>query len=331
MRSRPASVALVLVWCLGSTGCSSLLDSPLLPNGNTPRDCVTQACEEPAVRMGAATPKDGAAIEPIVLLHGFAGFRRIGNLFDYFYRVIDAYDEDGTVVFATQVDPFQSISVRATELADQIDTILRHTGARRVNLVAHSQGGLDARYLISTLGYGDRVRSLTTIGTPHRGTKLVDAALGLVPGKAAAAAAAVLDSVAGIVTGHDSDILAQLADLSCASAAAFTVENPDDPRVEYYSYSGSTQTSWLVDTDVTDIVTPFLWPSYRILASLEGENDGVVSVQSAAWGSYLGVLPADHWDEVGLLPGTSRPAFDHIAFYRGLASFLDGRGAPPVY
>src|SRR5207249_8887306 len=46
---------------------------------------------------------------------------------------------------------------------------------RSVNIVAHSMGGLDARYAISQLGLGGRVASLITIGTPHLGTPLADA------------------------------------------------------------------------------------------------------------------------------------------------------------
>jgi len=38
---------------------------------------------------------------------------------------------------------------------------------RKVHLFAHSMGGLDARHMITHLGMANRVRTLTTIGTPH--------------------------------------------------------------------------------------------------------------------------------------------------------------------
>ena len=44
----------------------------------------------------------------------------------------------------------------------------------KVHVIAHSMGGLDARYMISRLGMEDRVLSLTTVGTPHRGSKYAD-------------------------------------------------------------------------------------------------------------------------------------------------------------
>jgi triacylglycerol esterase/lipase EstA (alpha/beta hydrolase family) len=69
-----------------------------------------------------------------------------------------------------RVEPFRGVADRSTTLSRSIDQILRETGAKKVNLVAHSLGGKDARYLVSALGYGDRVASISTIGTPHRGS-----------------------------------------------------------------------------------------------------------------------------------------------------------------
>jgi triacylglycerol lipase len=42
-----------------------------------------------------------------------------------------------------------------------------------VNLICHSLGGLDARYMVSVIG-STQVASITTIGTPHQGTPLAD-------------------------------------------------------------------------------------------------------------------------------------------------------------
>ena len=45
-------------------------------------------------------------------------------------------------------------------------------GHARVDVIAHSLGGLDARYALAKLGLASRVRSLVTVGTPHHGTPL---------------------------------------------------------------------------------------------------------------------------------------------------------------
>src|SRR6185295_1663942 len=91
--------------------------------------------------------------------------------------------------------------VRAQAIAKQIDTILARTGKAKVNLVGHSQGGLDARILASPNGlkYGDRIASVTTVATPHRGTKVADAALGLLQFLPASTVDDVTDALLGFL------------------------------------------------------------------------------------------------------------------------------------
>src|SRR5206468_12628217 len=92
------------------------------------------------------------------------------------------------------------VEVRGAGLAKQIDDTLAATGADKVNIIAHAMGGLDARYVITTLGYGDRVASLTTMSTPHRGAALADFALSLnVP-------AIILNAIAAVVGAQVSDV-----------------------------------------------------------------------------------------------------------------------------
>lgn len=59
-------------------------------------------------------------------------------------------------------------------LREKIFEILRENGEEKVNIIAHSKGGLDSRYLISGLHMAPYVASLTTICTPHRGSMLAD-------------------------------------------------------------------------------------------------------------------------------------------------------------
>ena len=103
--------------------------------------------------------------------------------------------KSGESVFVTVVPPFDTSAARAQALSKQIDDILKRTGKAKVNLVGHSQGGMDARVITSPqgLGYGDRVASVTTVATPHRGSKVADAVLGLLQ----YLPADVIDSVTG--------------------------------------------------------------------------------------------------------------------------------------
>jgi triacylglycerol esterase/lipase EstA (alpha/beta hydrolase family) len=263
---------------------------------------------------------------PIVLLHGAAGFDRIGPL-EYFFDVAGTLEDDGQVVFTTQVDPLQRIDVRAEELAEQIDAILAATGAGRVHLVAHSQGGLDARFLISSLGYGDRIATLTTVSTPHNGSRVADIALGILPGGAEEVLGFLIDLLVGSAVGSDQDVVGQIYQLTEEYAVStFNPANPDDPRVAYYSVAGVTQANPFANPFTRDLCDPILVVGYFLLRS-SGANDGLVTVASARHGTFLGTMPADHLDEVGQLFGTTALGYDHRVFYRNLARFLTDPGA----
>lgn len=274
-------------------------------------------------------PQGGPRRAPIVLMHGMAGFESIGPA-EYFFGVAEALESDGYDVHVAVVDPIQSVAVRAQQAAVQIDAILAGTGAEAVHLVGHSQGGLDARYVVSALGFGDRVATVTTIASPHRGTKLADLSLGLIPGDAQAAAAAVLDVLVGTATGTDADTMTIVNEITSKHMTeVFNPAVPDDPRVAYYSVAGSTQPWLAVNVFDTDVVDPLLWNAYWMTSSLEGDNDGLVPVESAKWGEFWGTLPADHFDEMGWWPTVPQPAFDHLAWYRSLARYLNGDGPIP--
>lgn len=278
----------------------------------------------------AATPTpEDVGPYPIVLMHGMAGWTSIAG-YEYFNGIPEALRGDGWTVYTTSVDPFQSVEVRAAQAATRIDQILAETGAHRVILIGHSQGGLDARYIVSSLGYGDRVKSVTTLATPHHGSKISEISLGLFPGDSAAATAALASALLGTVTGTSADIGTQIHELtSTYCEQTFNPANPDDARVEYFSASGISQPWITVDPTVTDIVNPLLLASWWIVDATEGDNDGLVAVNSAKWGTFLGTVPADHGDEVGQPPLTLHPAFDQVSYFRALAAFLEGAGPAP--
>jgi triacylglycerol lipase len=118
---------------------------------------------------------------PIVLAHGFFGFEKFAGLdaITYFYEVKDELAKNGeTVVYTPAVDPFNDSTYRGAELQAAIEKILADTGYEKVNIIGHSQGGLDARVVAHDRP--DLVASVTTIATPHQGTPLADAITGLV-------------------------------------------------------------------------------------------------------------------------------------------------------
>ncbi len=112
---------------------------------------------------------------PVVLVHGAA----IRDTF--FLRSFGKIDrklrELGYDVRVADTDGFGTVENNAIALEKQISEIVRETGCGKVNLIAHSKGGLDSRYMIERLGGGASIATLTTLCTPHRGSPIASAIL----------------------------------------------------------------------------------------------------------------------------------------------------------
>lgn len=297
-----------------------------------------------------AEPAGDFARLPIVLAHGFNGSPE--NEWGVHPHIVSALRADGHQVYVARVAPIQSVEVRAAQLGEEVDRALAEFSADRVNLVAHSMGGLDARYLVSALGYSDRVASVTTISTPHRGSRIADVLLGLVGGAVEPALDALAEAMAARYTTADlaegSSLRAALSSIAEKSAADFNRRVPDATGVVYQSWAGVASVTglendsaraactadggeYLVHPAGTDRLSPRLWP----MAPFVGHgtellpNDGMVTVESARWGHFRGCIPADHYDEVGQIDAPAyqqRTGFDATAFYRTLAFDLATRG-----
>lgn len=84
---------------------------------------------------------------PIVLAHGLAGFDTLFGVVDYWYGLESALENGGAQVFVTDVSPFNTPQERGEQLLAQVQQILAVTGKAKVNLIGHSQGGFDVRYV----------------------------------------------------------------------------------------------------------------------------------------------------------------------------------------
>ena len=249
-----------------------------------------------------------ATRHPIVLVHGLLGFTRrsVSRLFSfaYFQGVEEALRESGAEVVAVPLPATSSVEVRARALSDAVE----RTGAPKVNLIAHSMGGLDARWYVGRLGGHARVASLVTIATPHRGTHVADWG-GARLGRAMAGWRLLRD------VGVDP---AAFQDLTRAACRERNAELSSAPEVPTFSLGGARP--WYA------IAAP-LQLGFRLLQRAEGPNDGLVSVESARWGEWWGTVEADHLAQTGwhwTPPGI--PRFDHRGFYLGLVDRLARRG-----
>ena len=280
---------------------------------------------------------EGRSRYPIVLVHGMGGFENLGPI-GYYFGVPRLLRNAGYAVFVPELDPVNSTPVRAAQLAAQVDHILACTCAEKLNLIGHSQGALDIRYLTTALGYGDRIASLTSIAGPHRGSPVADVAIGLIDGPAEAILNGLTAAFTGIVYGRPDefpDLTAALESCSSPARAAYNVTWPDDPEVPIYSYAGLsgllTRGDEVCDGgDLPaprrgDILAPEFAVSFAFINQITGPNDGLVAVESARWGHFRGCVRADHLDQVGQLLGVV-DSFDFRRFFRDHAQFLADQG-----
>jgi triacylglycerol lipase len=269
----------------------------------------------------AAVGRECATRYPILLVHGVSW--RDDYPIPYWDSVPEALEAHGARVYLAKHDAWGTIEGNAAKIAQRIDAILSETGAGKVNLVAHSKGGIESRYLISSLGRGGQVASLSTINTPHRGSAsarffLKDApVVNGVTGKA-------VDLTALFILGdRDPDAKKAVWQLTPEFMAEFNAANPDDPRVLYQSWTSVLDDSYGV---------PLYQAFYMLLRDLEGPNDGFVSVSSAQWGDFRGVIgaeegiPISHSDVHGLILFPAANRFNAPAFYVALVSELKDRG-----
>ena len=241
---------------------------------------------------------------PIVLIHGFLGLDNYFGLLDYWHDMIPAMRARGTEVFNTAADPINSSQVRSAQHWEQIDGFRTTTGARRVNLIAHSQGGLDSRIIASPggLDHGDRIASITTIATPHGGVEIP-----------------LLELISDLA-----NAIFAFPDFSQRTAAEFNAQYVDSPQTRYWSWSFRTCASIDIICRVNSggEVVDSLLSVFHALVILGGggDNDGLVSVSSARWGEHLGTRWADHMDEIGQIADPRPPLhtepFRHRDFYQ---------------
>ncbi len=284
--------------------------------------------------------RPGSDSYPIVFSHGFLSSAEKG----FSDEIAQALASDGFTVYKTGVPKIDSVANRAAALGRQIEFILAETGALKVHIIAHSMGGLDARYLAARVSdpfgtnslFSSRIASISTMSTPHRGSNLADIAFGLTRTFDPDQKAATL-----LLDLSESDNLpAALHDLTEKHAPTFNENTPDQDGVYYQSWAGLSNTLGIVrvnDRAVCEMglraklwvplkrdrlrnlfvkTAPFLRGPLALIP-----HDGVVTVRSAKWGEFRGCIPADHLDESKALVD-EHTGFDSISFYKEVAAEL---------
>ncbi|HNX63899.1 MAG TPA: triacylglycerol lipase [Oscillospiraceae bacterium] len=231
---------------------------------------------------------------PMVFIHG-TGFRDRKWL-NYWGRIPKTLAQNGCEIYYGNQDSWATVENNALALKERIQEILAETGAEKVNIVAHSKGGMEARYIISSLDMSDYIASLTTISTPHHGSKTMDSVCRL-PVFLFNLTSFFANLWFRILGDKKPDFHYVCKQFTTHYAEEFNNCNKDAEGIYYQSYAGAMKNSF---SDFIMIVPHF------VINLVEGENDGLVSVKSAQWGNFKGILRGStrrgisHADEVDI-------------------------------
>ena len=257
---------------------------------------------------------------PILMVHGI--FFRDWQLFNYWGRVPAALIRNGATVYYGKQQSARSVQDSAEELKNTIMQVIEETGAEKVNIIAHSKGGLDSRYAISQLGMDKYVATLTTINTPHGGCDMVDFLLGKVSEKWQDKISRKYNGIFGKLGDSAPDFMAGVRDLSAIRMKELNEQMPDSPDVSYRSVMSVMKCA---------VSAGFpLCISYLLIKKLNGANDGLVWAESAKHGQFRlidnkGIRGISHGDVIDLMRENIE-GYDVREFYTGLVAKLKTQG-----
>lgn len=212
---------------------------------------------------------------PIILVHGIA-LRETKHI-KAFGKIEKTLTDAGYEAYTADIDAFGTIESNAQQLKDIICGVLSKSGAEKVNIIAHSKGGLDTKYMLAELDMDEKVASFTTLCTPHHGSVIATHIwrLPLCIKKCLAFFINTFYRLVGDKNPNSLKVCEQLTDHER------TEETP-----EYLNkvYCQSYSTKITKGSDCILMAIPM-----KIYTITDGsENDGMVSVSSAVFENYRG-------------------------------------------
>jgi len=213
---------------------------------------------------------------PVVLVHGINANDR-GKHNKHWGRIPEELEKYGIKVFYGNTDAWGDYESNADILHETIENILQETKSEKVNIIAHSKGGLDSRYCIWKYNYGDKVASLTTVSTPHHGAVLADLVYNqkIIHSKIGKEILTIYGELYGDKNPDLYDVDYQL---TTEYMKKFNEDVQVDERVYYQSFYST------MEKPSDD---PMFSLSYRYIKKTVGNNDGVVSEYSARWSNNI--------------------------------------------
>jgi triacylglycerol lipase len=213
---------------------------------------------------------------PIVFVHGIIAHDRF-KYFSFWGKIPKILEKHGIKVFFGNTDSWGSCDSNAKILKENIEKILFETKTEKVNIIAHSKGGIDSRYLIWKYDFGDKIASLTTMSTPHHGSELADLIykLPILHFGIAKMALKIFGKLYGDI---NPDIYNVNYQLTTKKMKEFNDNVPINNKVYYQSLYTSMRNSF------DDLM---FFYSHLFLKIKVGENDGFVCEYSSKWGENI--------------------------------------------
>ncbi len=218
---------------------------------------------------------------PLLLVHGicFRDFKRL----NYWGRIPGELITNGATVYYGEQPSAVSVRESAHILADRIRKLAEETGCEKVNVIAHSKGGLDIRAALAFEDIAPYIASVTTVNTPHCGCHYADFLLGSASDNFRRRVARTYNRIARLCGDPKPDFLAAVSDLTVAGCAHFNAET--DGEIAH--------TDGILCRSIHSRMNhasgaPFpLNITYTLAKWFDGPNDGLVADDSAAWGESL--------------------------------------------
>lgn len=258
---------------------------------------------------------------PVLLVHGV--FFRDYKYFGYWGRIPGQLKRNGAQVYFGNQPSAASIEECAKFLDKRIREILDESGCEKVNVIAHSKGGLDIRYAMAFLGTDAHIASVTTVNTPHRGSRFADYMLTRLPEESQLKICKAYHKALSKLGEPEADLMQAVQDLTTEHCTQLDRQMPLPQGVLCRSI-GSKMNRPIQGRFPTNFTG-------MMMEYIDSDHDGLVGVDSFSWGEDFRLLTTDtpqgisHSDIIDL-NRTNLPGFDVREFYVQLVAELKKKG-----
>ena len=258
---------------------------------------------------------------PLLLVHGV--FFRDYKYFQYWGRIPDELTKNGAVIYYGNHQSASSVKNSSQELYERIKCIIKETGCEKVNIIGHSKGGLDSKYLLTYPDIEKYVASITTINTPHYGCLFTDYIFSKMSKETLESIARKYNDVLLKMGDKNPDFIAATRDLTTDTCKELNKEIHLNPNIFCQS----------IGSKLNKVITGAFPLNYTSLfvKRFDGNNDGLVGENSFSWGNKYTFL--DSKDRRGISHGDvidltreNLTNFDVREFYVGLVKELKNIG-----